>query len=151
MTTITLVTEIKADKKTVFDLSRNINLHQESMKDSDEKAITGKTSGLMERHETVTFKGKHFGFLLTHQSKITEMSFYDSFTDEMILGHFKSFRHKHFFREENGKTSMTDEVRYEVPFGILGRLFNRWILKKYLIRLLQKRNAFIKVSAEKHH
>ena len=151
MTTITLVTEINADKRTVFDLSRNINLHQESMKDSAEKATAGKTSGLIELHEIVTFKGKHFGCYLTHQSKITEMLFYDSFTDEMILGHFKSFRHIHSFREQNGRTIMTDEVHYEVPFGILGRLFNRWILKKYLTRLLQKRNAFIKVSAEKHH
>lgn len=151
MTTITLVTEINADKRTVFDLSRNINLHQESMKDSAEKATAGKTSGLIELHETVTFKGKHFRCYLTHQSKITEMSFYDSFTDEMLQGHFKTFQHRHFFREENGKTSMTDEVRYEVPFGILGRLFNRWMLKNHLTRLLQKRNAFIKNSAEKHH
>ncbi|KGO82727.1 hypothetical protein IP98_01827 [Flavobacterium cauense R2A-7] len=151
MITIKLVTEINADKRTVFDLSRNINLHQESMKDSGEKAIAGKTSGLIELDETVTFKGKHFGFPLTHQSKITEMSFYNSFTDEMLQGHFKSFQHSHFFREENGRTIMTDEVHYEISFGILGRLFNRWILKNYLTRLLQKRNAFIKVSAEKHH
>ncbi len=151
MTTIKLVTEINADKKTVFDLSRNINLHQESMKDSDEITTAGKSSGLIELDETVTFKGKHFGFPLTHQSKITEMSFYDSFTDEMLQGHFKSFHHKHSFREQNGRTIMTDEVHYEVPFRILGKLFNRWMLKKYLTRLLRKRNAFIKVSAEKHH
>ena len=48
MNFIKLVTEINADKRTVFDLSRNINLHQESMKASGEKAIAGKTSGLME-------------------------------------------------------------------------------------------------------
>lgn len=151
MTTITLVTKINADKKTVFDLSRNIDLHQESMTDSAEKATAGKTYGLIELHETVTFKGKHFGCYLTHQSKITEMSLYDSFTDEMLQGHFKSFQHRHFFHEENGKTSMTDEVSYEIPFGILGRFFNRWILQNYLTRLLQKRNVFIKDSAKKHH
>lgn len=151
MTTITLVTEINADKRTVFDLSRNINLHQESMKDSSEKATEGKTFGLIELDETVTFKGNHFGFPLTHQSKITEMSFYDSFTDEMLQGYFKSFQHRHSFREQNGRTIMTDEVYYEVPFGIFGRIFNQWMLKKHLTRLLRKRNAFIKASAEKHY
>lgn len=151
MTNLKLTTRIKADKKTVFDLSRSIDLHQLSMKDSNEKATAGTGSGLINLNETVTFKGKHFGLLLTHESKITAMSFYDSFTDEMIRGTFKSFKHSHIFSEENGRTIMTDEVYYEIPLGILGSIFNRLVLKKYLIRLLQKRNAFIKASAENQY
>jgi len=151
MTTLKLITKINADKQTVFDLSRNIDLHRQSMKTSDEKAVDGITSGLISLHETVTFKGRHFGFWHTHQSKITEMTFYDSFTDEMIQGKFKSFKHHHLFHEKSGQTTMIDEVTYEIPFGFLGAIFNRMFLKKYLIRLLQKRNAFIKKSAEKQH
>lgn len=148
MTTITLVTEINADKKTVFDLSRNIDLHQDSMKTSKEKAMAGRTSGLIERDETVTFKGKHFSIYLTHQSKITEMTLYESFTDEMLRGPFQSFRHAHRFVEENGKTLMKDEIFYEVPFGFLGRLLNELFGKKYLISLITQRNAYIKTLAE---
>ena len=148
MTTITLVTEINADKKTVFDLSRNIDLHQESMKTFKEKAVAGRTSGLIERDETVTFRGKHFGIYLTHQSKITEMTLYNSFTDEMLRGPFQSFRHTHRFVEENGQTLMKDEIVYEVSFGILGRLLNLLFGKKYLMALITQRNAYIKTLAE---
>lgn len=148
MTTITLVTEINADKKTVFDLSRNIDLHQESMKTFKEKAMAGSTSGLIERDETVTFKGKHFGIYLTHQSKISEMTLYNSFTDEMLRGPFQSFRHTHRFVEENGQTLMKDEIVYEVSFGILGRLLNLLFGKKYLMALITQRNAYIKTLAE---
>ena len=95
MTTIKLTTKIKASKQIVFDLSRNIDLHQLSMTDSKEKAIYGITSGLVNLNDTVTFKGKHFGVYLTHQSRITKMKLYDSSTDEMIKGCFKSFIHHH--------------------------------------------------------
>lgn len=151
MTTLNLITKINADKQTFFDLSRNIDLHQTSMKQSDEKAVAGKTSGLIELNETVTFSGKHFGFTLTHQSRITEMKLYDLFTDEMIHGAFKSFHHKHLFDEENDQTVMKDELHYEVPLGFLGAIFNRLYLKKYMTCLLEKRNAFIKKSAENQH
>ncbi|MEW5676408.1 SRPBCC family protein [Flavobacterium enshiense] len=149
MTTLQLTTIINADKKTVFDLSRNIDLHQDSMKTSGEKTIAGKTSGLIGLNETVTFKGRHFGFPLTHQSKITEMTFYESFTDEMLQGQFKSFRHTHLFSEANGQTMMKDEIIYDVPFGILGNFLNRLFGQKYLTGLITQRNAYIKALAEK--
>jgi len=151
MTTLKLITKIKASKPTVFDLSRSIDLHQLSMKSSDEKAIAGKTSGLIELGETVTFKGKHFGFYLTHQSKITELTLYDSFTDEMQKGAFTSFKHKHLFEEEGQKILMIDLLQYEVPLGILGTIFDTLFLKQYLTRLIQKRNNFIKNLAEQQH
>lgn len=150
MTTIKLTTKIKADKQTVFDLSRNIDLHQSSMKGSKEKAISGKVSGLIELGETVTFKGKHFGFYLTQQSKIIEMTLYKSFTDEMIAGSFRSFVHHHRFISENNHTLMIDEILYKTPYGILGRIFNTLFLEKYLTNLIEKRNVIIKNTAEKN-
>lgn len=151
MTIIKLVTEINADKKTVFDLSRNIDIHQTSMTASKEKAIAGKTSGLINLNETVTWQGRHFGLRLKHQSKITEMSLYDSFTDEMVKGCFKSFKHAHIFEEENGVTFMIDSLQYETPLGILGTFFDWLLLKNYMTQLIRKRNTHLKISAEKQH
>lgn len=148
MTILQLTTRINADKETVFDLSRNIDLHQNSMKQSCEKVIAGRTSGLIELEEIVTFRGKHFGIYLTHQSKITEMTLYESFTDEMLRGPFQSFRHTHRFVEENGQTLMKDDIFYEVPFGFLGRILDRLFGKKYLMALITQRNAYIKTLAE---
>ncbi|MFN3754569.1 SRPBCC family protein [Flavobacterium sp.] len=148
MTTIRLITKINAPIQTVFDLARNIDVHQQSMVQSNEKAIAGRTSGLIELGETVTFRGKHFGFYLKHQSQITEMESPNYFVDEMIKGQFKYFRHEHTFVTQNGHTAMIDFLQYKVPFGIVGKLFNKILLRKHLENLLSKRNRILKNLAE---
>ena len=47
MTTINLTTKIKAPKQIVFDASRNIDIHQQSASKTNEVAIAGITSGLI--------------------------------------------------------------------------------------------------------
>src|SRR3954469_7417574 len=148
MTTIYLTTKIKAPKQIVFDASRNIDIHQQSASPSKEKAIAGVTSGLINVNETVTWRGKHFGFYLTHKGRITAMSLYDSFVDEMERGKFKSFKHEHFFKEENGVTIMNDKLQYETPFGILGELFAILFLEKHMTQFLLNRNKVLKVLSE---
>lgn len=149
MTTINLTTKIKAPKQIVFDASRNIDIHQQSASPTNERAISGVTSGLINLNETVTWRGKHFGFYLTHKSRITAMNFYDYFVDEMEEGKFKSFKHEHFFEEENAFTIMKDHLQYETPFGILGRIFDALFLKKHLTQFLLERNKVLKEVSEK--
>ena len=149
MATINLTTKIKAPKQIVFNASRNIDIHQQSASPSKEKAITGVTSGLINLNETVTWRGRHFGFYLTHKSRITAMNLYDYFVDEMEKGKFKSFKHEHFFEEENGITIMKDQLQYETPFGILGKLFDVLLLKKHLTNFLLERNKVLKEVSEK--
>ncbi|QBZ97654.1 SRPBCC family protein [Flavobacterium sangjuense] len=151
MTTIHLITKIKAPIQTVFDLSRNIDIHKLSTAKSNEKAIAGVTGGMINLNETVTFKGKHFGIYLKHQSKITEMENPDYFVDEMIKGYFKFFRHEHSFVSQNGTTAMIDFLQYETPLGIFGTLFDKLILKKHLTSFIEERNEFIKNLAEKNN
>lgn len=149
MTTINLTTKINTPKKIVFDVSRNIDIHQQSASPSKEKAIAGITSGLINLNETVTWRGKHFGFHITHKSRITAMNLYDYFVDEMEKGKFKSFKHEHFFEEENGFTIMKDKLQYETPFGIFGDLFDILFLKKHLTHFLLERNKVLKDVSEK--
>ena len=94
MTTMIITTKIKAPIETVFDTARNIDIHRLSASQSNEKAIDGRTSGLIELNETVTWSGKHFGLNLMHKSKITQFKFPSYFVDEMEDGHFKSFKQK---------------------------------------------------------
>ena len=148
MTTINLTTNINAPKQIVFDLSRNIDVHQNSASQTHEKAIDGVTSGLINFDETVTWRGKHLGFYLTHKSRMTAMDFYDYFVDEMVEGKFKTFKHEHSFMEKNGETVMIDNLNYETPFGIFGRLFDGIILKKHLTKFLLERNKTLKQLAE---
>jgi len=52
---IHLTTHIKAPIQAVFDLSRDIDFHQESASKTREKAVAGRMSGLIELGETVTW------------------------------------------------------------------------------------------------
>ena len=57
-------------------------------------------------------------------------------------------QHEHIFKEMNGDTSMIDVFDYESPLGVLGKIADQIFLKKYMIRLLEKRNETIKEFAE---
>lgn len=148
MAKIYLETMIKADIQTVFDLARNIDLHQKSTFRSNEKAIAGRTVGLIELNETVTWRAKHLGVYQTHTSKIISMKKPYEFTDMMLKGTFKSLKHQHIFKQEGENTIMTDIFEFESPFGIIGKLFNRFFLKNYMKHFLLERNQVIKKTAE---
>ena len=149
MTKIELTTEIKGSMDTVFDLSRDISFHMESASHTGEKAIEGVTSGLINLNETVRWRGKHFGLWLTHTSKIVKMEKPNCFVDLMIRGHFTYFVHKHEFEQHGNSVIMKDELLYKVPYGLLGKLFDKLLLKNHLRKFLKHRNAQIKSRIEK--
>lgn len=148
MPKIELTTIINAPIETCFDLARSIDVHIESTKQTGEQAVAGRTSGLIELGETVTWGAKHFGIWQTLTSEITDFDKPNFFADELVKGAFKSFRHEHYFLARNGQTLMKDVFIFESPYGILGRLFNRMVLTKYMTALLIKRNGVIKAVAE---
>jgi ligand-binding SRPBCC domain-containing protein len=148
MPIITLETYINADKQTVFDLARSIDLHQISTKHTNEKAIAGRLSGLIELNETVTWQARHFGITQKLTSKITQFESPDFFVDEMLSGAFKSIKHEHRFLEQESGTLMIDIFDYVSPLGILGRITDRMFLCSYLKELLINRNSVIKEYAE---
>ena len=148
MTVIELSTHINAPIEQCFDLSRSIELHLESTKQTGEKAIAGRTSGLMELGETVTWRARHFFIRQTLTSKITELNYPNYFTDEMVNGPFKSMRHEHFFYGINDQTLMKDLFIFESPFGMLGEVINYLFLGRYMEYFLRKRNKTIKKAAE---
>ena len=148
MPRIELRTEINASKEIVFDLSRSIDLHKISTEHTNEEAISGKTSGLIGMNESVTWRAKHFGITQTLTSKITEFDKPNYFSDEMVEGVFKRFKHEHHFSDSQNGMVMTDFFDYESPLGFLGRIADSLFLQKYMTELLAHRNLIIKDFAE---
>jgi ligand-binding SRPBCC domain-containing protein len=148
MTTITLNTRINAPIGRVFDLARSIDFHKISMQTTNEEAIAGRMKGLIEFGETVMWKAKHFGFYQKLTVEIIEFKSPEMFEDVMVKGAFKRMKHLHHFKLEDGETNMSDEFEFESPFGILGRLVDRFVLKRYLMNLLLRRNKELKSVAE---
>ena len=148
MPVIEIETMVNAPIKVVFDLSRSIDLHQLSTEPSQEKAIAGVVSGMIDMNETVTWRAKHFGVFQTLTSKITAFDSPTYFVDEMAKGIFKRFKHEHIFREKNGRTLMIDRFDYTSPLWILGNLADFLFLKRYMTHFLLERNKVIKEVAE---
>ena len=59
-------------------------------------------------------------------AKIVDFAWNSHFIDEQLKGPFKTFRHRHgvrgLTRENQEGTSVTDEIEYELPGGLAGRL-----------------------------
>lgn len=148
MARIVLGTEISAPVERCFDLSRSIDLHQHSTAQTEEKAIAGRTSGLIELGEYVTWEARHFGIRQRLTSRITALEYPTHFVDEMEHGIFKSIYHLHQFQVNGTKTIMIDDFRFRSPLGVLGKIVDAVILKRYLKKFLQHRNRLIKEAAE---
>jgi len=82
---IHLETIVKAPVERVFDLARSIDLHQNSLRHTHEKAIAGRTTGLVEQGETVTWEARHFGVMQQLTSLITDVQPHHFFADEMVV------------------------------------------------------------------
>ena len=148
MPTIHLTTFIAAPVERVFDLCRSIDLHRKSMAHTNEEAVAGTTSGLIELDETVTWKAKHLLKTRVLKSKIVAMNRPLSFTDEMVNGDFKRLRHEHHFKRIDNGTLLIDLFHFDVPYGGLGRLADKLFLTRYMRKLLEHRNQVIKEYAE---
>ena len=148
MPIIELFTSIHAPPEMCFDLARDIDLHIASTQGTDEKAVSGVRSGLINPGEEVTWEATHFGIRQRLTSRITSFDRPRHFRDSQVRGAFSRFDHDHFFTVESGTTVMRDVFDYQSPFGLLGRCADRWFLRSYMERLLQKRALVIKAAAE---
>jgi ligand-binding SRPBCC domain-containing protein len=149
MSVITIVTTIRATPERCFDASRDLDLHIESMGHTGERAVAGRTSGLIELGEQVTWEGRHFGLRQRFTSAITVYDRPRHFQDSMVRGAFRSFVHDHYFEVCDDGTRMTDVLAFRSPFGVLGAIVDRLVMTKYLTRLLTKRNEMVKRSLER--
>jgi ligand-binding SRPBCC domain-containing protein len=151
MITIQTQIEISAPINLCFDLARDIDIHTQSVwKQTKERAIGGITAGPIGYDQTVIFQATHFLVRQTLTSKITEYEEPIMFVDEMQKGAFKTLKHIHEFKEIQGKTLMIDTLHFEAPFGLLGKIVEKLILKNYMKRFIEHRNDQLKKIAEEH-
>jgi ligand-binding SRPBCC domain-containing protein len=148
MPVIKLETRIDAPVEIVFDLSRSIDLHVESTAKTNERAVAGCMTGLIGLGEHVTWEATHFGIRQQLTTNITEFDPPFHFRDSMVKGAFHRFDHDHYFESVAAQTLMKDTFDYTSPLGILGRIADTIVLRRYMTRLLSVRNDLIKSVAE---
>jgi ligand-binding SRPBCC domain-containing protein len=147
--TIRLETPIAAPRERVFDLSRSIDLHHRSLAWTREVPVAGRTSGLIGLDEWVTWRAWHLGVRQRLTSRISAFDPPRYFQDVMVRGAFAWMEHDHWFDPApGGGTVLRDELRFAAPLGVLGRVAERLVLRRYMTRFLRRRNAFVKQVAE---
>jgi ligand-binding SRPBCC domain-containing protein len=148
MPKILLSTRVDAPLEVVFDLARSIDAHIASTQGTEERAISGRTSGLIGLGETVTWEAKHLGVRQQLTVRITKMERPFYFEDEMLMGAFKRMHHRHEFSWKEGSTEMIDHFDFEAPLGFVGWIVERIFLTRYMTRLLDDRAKVLKQLAE---
>jgi ligand-binding SRPBCC domain-containing protein len=148
MQKLTIVTTIDAPIERVFDAARDLDLHVRTMEQTGERAVAGRLSGLIELGEEVTWRARHFGIVQHFTSRITAFDRPRHFRDAMQRGTFRSFVHDHYFETRGTSTVMTDLVEFSAPLGILGRIAEKLVLRRYMRGLLERRAGAIKRIVE---
>lgn len=143
-----IVTEVAAPVAVCFDLARDIDFHTRSLGDTGERAVAGRTTGLIGPGESVTWEARHLGIRQRLTAEVTAFDRPAYFRDVMTRGAFRSFAHDHRFEARGSGTVMTDEVEFRSPLGPLGWLVDTLFLTGYLRRLLEGRCQAIKREAE---
>ena len=94
-----------------------------------------------ERGDILDFKYRVCGIWLRHRAEIISLEPNQSFTDLMLKGIYRAFRHTHEFKSSGGRTCVTDTV--EFTFG-LGKTVDRLIGLPTLRRTFEKRHRLLK-------
>lgn len=58
-----------------------------------------------------------------------------SFVDEQRIGPYRFWHHYHEVQAEGDTTMMTDRVHYQLPYGPLGELLHRLVVRRTLERI----------------
>ncbi len=80
-----------------------------------------------------------FGIPLYWKTEIVAVHDKVFFIDEQRKGPYKLWHHEHHFNEIAGGVEMTDLVQYENPFGFLGVLANKILIRKKLRQIFTYR------------
>ncbi len=65
------------------------------------------------------------------------------FRDVQLRGPYRRWEHEHTFESVESGTMVRDEVEYEVPFGALGDLVNRLVIRGDLERIFRHRSRVV--------
>lgn len=84
-----------------------------------------------------------FGIKMTWVTEITKIDEGHYFIDEQRIGPYKIWHHQHFLEPIEGGTLMKDIVSYQPPFGILGRIANKFVIQGKLEEIFNYRRMAV--------
>jgi ligand-binding SRPBCC domain-containing protein len=83
------------------------------------------------------------GIKMNWMTEITHVKENDYFVDEQRFGPYALWHHQHHFKEVKGGVLMTDIVNYAIPYGIIGRIANKLLVEKQIMKIFNYRTKEI--------
>lgn len=87
----------------------------------------------MRKGARIDYLIRWLGLPIRWQSSITEYEPPHEFVDEQKRGPYVLWRHHHTFEETPEGTKVADRVDYALPFGPLGQLMHRLLVRRQLL------------------
>ncbi|HMM10658.1 MAG TPA: SRPBCC family protein [Bacteroidales bacterium] len=137
-------TFIKSDIETVWDFfSSPQNLKKITPAKMGFNIVAG-GEGRMYPGQIIAYKVKPlFGIPLLWVTEITQVSEGKFFVDEQRIGPYRMWHHEHHFVQVEGGVEMTDIVSYALPFGPLGALVHKILVKREVENIFKFRQKVI--------
>ena len=82
------------------------------------------------------------GVPMRWRTEITQWEPPHRFVDTQLRGPYALWVHTHRFTERHGSTTIDDEVRYALPFGMLGRIVHP-LVRRQIRRIFEYRRATV--------
>lgn len=89
----------------------------------------------------VDYRLRVHGIPLSWTTRIEQWDPGAGFVDRQIAGPYRLWHHRHTFRAQGDSTVVTDVVDYALPFGPLGELAHRLLVRRDLERIFAHRHA----------
>lgn len=98
---------------------------------------------LMQRGLEIDYRIHWMGIPLRWRTRITEYDPPSGFVDEQIRGPYKKWVHQHSFEQVGDTVVMRDQVKYALPFGIVGSFVHFVLIQRQLKEIFDYRQAAI--------
>jgi ligand-binding SRPBCC domain-containing protein len=83
------------------------------------------------------------GIPVTWVTLIEDVDAPHRFVDSQLKGPYAYWHHLHTFEAVDGGTMMRDRVEYELPFGLLGEIMHRLVVKGKLRQIFDHRRVVL--------
>ena len=97
----------------------------------------------MQTGAVIDYTVRVFGFRVHWRTLITDYTPGRQFVDQQIKGPYALWHHTHTFEKRDGRTVMRDRVVYALPFGLLGRMVHRLIVRRQVAQIFKYREQVI--------
>lgn len=105
--------------------------------------LTGTGTIEMAPGTLIAYRMRVHGLPVRWLTRIEEWQPEERFVDRQLRGPYRLWHHTHTFQTHPEGTLMVDRVRYELPFGALGRLAHLGFVRRDLRRIFDYRRETV--------